>query len=194
MYMGETVSSLRSQHLCRRLLRLLRPVFRSTRHSVSYTTLLGNQYQFYHEINIRSAMTHQIHSTSDQMIPHTRTILTSSPSHQNHRVLLHIMPLSRNIARNHSPCTQTYSRCFSFCRIGFLGLCDSDFEADSLQLWGVDIAEGWRHSFSCALLFTTALDMSAALRDREVFTYACDLVVCSKWGGCCGEVALEGGN
>jgi hypothetical protein len=80
--------------------------------------------------------THQIHSPPNQMIPHTRTILTPSTPNQHHRMLLHIMSLSRNITRHHPPGTQPHPRCLPLCGIGFLGFCDPYFEADAFEFGG----------------------------------------------------------
>jgi hypothetical protein len=51
----------------------------------------------------RRSRTHQIHSPPDQMISHTRTILTPTPSNQHHRMLLHIMSFPRNVTSNNPP-------------------------------------------------------------------------------------------
>ena len=91
------------------------------------------------------------------MVPHTRTILTPSPSHQYHRMLLYIVTLSRNITRHDPPRAKSYSRRLPFCRIGFLGLRDTDFDADAFELGGVDVAEGGRDGFSCSLGDAAAL-------------------------------------
>ncbi len=114
-------------------LRLLRPIFRSTRRSISNTSLNASQSSFRNLSLIEHSFskTYQIHSPSDQMISHTRTILTPATSHQYHGMLLHIVSLARNITRHYSPCAQPHSGGFPFCGIGFLGLRDTDFEADT---------------------------------------------------------------
>jgi hypothetical protein len=102
-------------------------------------------------------ITHQIQGPPNQMIPHTRTILTSPASDKYYTMLLDIMPFTRYIRRNNSPRTQPHSRRFPFCRIGFLGLRDPDFQTHAFELWSIDIAERWRDGFSYALLFPAAL-------------------------------------
>lgn len=91
------------------------------------------------------------------MIPHTRAILTPAPSNQDHRMLLYIMSLPRNITRHDPPRTKPHSRCFPFCRIGLLGFRDADFDADAFELGGVDVAEGWGDGFSSSLGDAAAL-------------------------------------
>lgn len=115
------------------------------------------------------ARTYQIHSPSNQMVSHTRTILTPTASDQNHRMLLHIMSLSGDITRHHPPRAQPHSCRFPFCRIGFLGLGKADFEADPFQFRGVDIAERGGDGFPRALSYT------AALFHYQYIHFACEL-------------------
>jgi len=57
--------------------------------------------------------THQIQRPPNQMILHPRTILRPPTPDHNHRMLLHIMPLTRNIRRDNFPRTQTHTRDFA---------------------------------------------------------------------------------
>lgn len=91
------------------------------------------------------------------MISHPWTILTSPSSNKHHRMLLHIMTLSRNITRNHSASTQSNSRRLPFCGIGLLGLGDPNFQTDAFQFGGEHVAEGGRDGFTCALSFSASL-------------------------------------
>ena len=83
--------------------------------------------------------THQIHGASDQMIPHTRTILTPSPTNKHYTMLLNIVTLPRNIARNNSAGTQSHPCCLSLCRIWLLWLGDPNLDTDAFERWCVHI-------------------------------------------------------
>lgn len=120
----------------------------------------------------KNKSTHQISRSSDQMISHTRTILTPPSSNQYHTMLLHIMSFARNITRNHSPCTQSNSGRFTFCRVRFLWFGDSDFQCYALQCWSLDCWQSRGNGFTHGLRSTTA---------------ATDLVVCCSVGGGWGE-------
>lgn len=110
------------------------------------------------------------------MIPHTGTILTPAPSNQHHRMLLHIMPLSRNITRYNPPGAKPHSCCFPFCRVRFLGFGDADFETDTFEFGGVDVAESWGDGFTCSLGDAASLLTDQNLRFNQV------LGVRGSWG------------
>jgi hypothetical protein len=75
--------------------------------------------------------THQIKRTANQMISHTRTILTSATTHKHDAVLLDIVALAGNIGRDTLSCREPHTSCFSLARVGLLGTCNTDFEADA---------------------------------------------------------------
>lgn len=91
------------------------------------------------------------------MIPHSRTILTSAASNQYYAMLLNIMSLATYICRDHTPCAQSYTRSFTFCRVGLFRLRDAHFEADAFQMWTFFGAEGWTGGVSRPLLFAASL-------------------------------------
>ena len=66
-------------------------------------------------------------------------------------MLLYIMALSGDIAVDHSPRTQSDSGRLALGRVGLLGLRDTDFQADALELWGARGRHGWRGLLTCAL-------------------------------------------
>ena len=108
--------------------------------------------------------TYQIHSTTNQMVLHTRTILSSSATNKNNTMLLDIVTyptsssqslsqftwagignakgkksrrehtLPRNISRNNLPTTQPNSRRLPLPRIRLLGLRNPRFQANTLHL------------------------------------------------------------
>lgn len=85
------------------------------------------------------------------MIPHTRTILTSSASHQNHTVLLNVVALTRDIRRDMSAGTQAHTRRLSLAGVGFLGSLDTNFEADALLLRALRVRQGGGRVMASAL-------------------------------------------
>jgi len=80
----------------------------------------------------------EIHGTSDQVVLHTRTILRSASSDQHHRMLLYVVPFSRNVCRNDRPTAQSYSSNFPLSRVWLLRLCSSHAQAHAFHLRSVD--------------------------------------------------------
>ena len=95
------------------------------------------------------------------MIPHTRTILTPPSSHKHHTMLLYIVALTGDIRRHRPARTQLDPRGLSLCRIRLFGFRDADFDADALQSWSQDIAEGRGDGVTGALRFSAALRYSS---------------------------------
>jgi hypothetical protein len=92
-------------------------------------------------------------------------------------MLLHIMPLTRNIRRDDFSTAQSYSGDFALAGIGLLGLRGADSQTHAFHLRTVD--ERWRCGFARTLLGAAAAE---------------DLVVCCFEGGYGGEGAAgEGG-
>jgi len=106
----------------------------------------------------KNCNTHQIHSPPDQMIPHTRTILTPSSSDQDYTMLLYIMPFPWYVCCNHPSSTQSYSGRFPLGRIGFLGFGDPNFQTYTFELRCINIAESGGNSFASFLLRSASLD------------------------------------
>jgi len=71
--------------------------------------------------------TPQITHSPNKMIPHTRTILTPTPSHHHHRMLLHIVSDPGYVRANDSSTRQPHFSCFALARVRFLGFGDTDF-------------------------------------------------------------------
>lgn len=90
-----TFRTLKRPFLRLRSLGLLRAVFRATGDPVSDTTLSAISR---HLLPNYESATHQIQSPSHKMILHPRTILRTSSSHHDHRMLLHIMPYHHQLA------------------------------------------------------------------------------------------------
>jgi hypothetical protein len=88
------------------------------------------------------------------MIPHTRTILTSSPSHQHDAVLLDIVTLTRYVRRDHPSAGQPYTSRLPLAGVGLLRSGYADFETDTLLLRRAGLCEGGRDgvtgAFACA--------------------------------------------
>ena len=78
-------------------------------------------------------------------------------------MLLHIMSLSRNIGSNNPPRAKLHPRSLPFCRIGLLRFRDADFDADALQSWSQDIAEGRGDGVTGALRFSAALSIQVRI-------------------------------
>lgn len=68
------------------------------------------------------------------MIPHTGTILTSTPSHQHDAVLLHIVTLTGDVRGNDLAIRQADLGRLALTRVGFLGFCDAHFQAHAFHL------------------------------------------------------------
>lgn len=95
--------------------------------------------------------THQIKSPPDQMIPHTRTVLTPPAPHQHHAVLLYIMPFSGNIGRNDLPTGQTDFSGLALARIRLFGLRDAHFQTHPFHLGTLFGCQGGRHGVASFL-------------------------------------------
>jgi Sec7-like guanine-nucleotide exchange factor len=117
-------------------LRLLRAILRASRDTVANTTLQEPLAPA--KASLTNRYTHQIKSASNQMILHTRTILTPASAHQHNRMLLHIMSLARNISRNNFPTAQSDPRNFALAGIRFLGLRGSHSQTHAFHFGAVD--------------------------------------------------------
>lgn len=106
------------------------------------------------------------------MISHSRTILRPSTPDNNNTVLLHVVPLPRNITRHYPARAQPHPTRLPLARIRLLGPRDADFEADTFH--GGAVYEGWRG------LFAQGLRLAAAAED---------LVECCMRGWCGGKCA-----
>jgi len=115
--------------------------------------------------------TTQIQSSSNKMIPHTRTILCTSTSHQHNTMLLNIVSLARNIRRNNSSSGKLHTSGFSLTRVGLLGSNNTNTETDTLQSGTICVGQSRRDSVACALAFSDTAEY---------------LVQCS-WASCCGS-------
>lgn len=91
------------------------------------------------------------------MIPHTRTILTSTAADENDGVLLDVVALAGNVRGNHTTAGQTHTGRLALARIGLLGAGDADFEAHAFLLRAYRIGKGRGDGVACALRFTTSL-------------------------------------
>lgn len=101
--------------------------------------------------------TYQVERATNQVVPHTGTILTASTTNEHNAVLLNVVALTGNVSRNHTSCRQSHTRRFSLARVRLLGPRDSDLEADSLLERGLSLGKGWRHGVSRLLSFSAAL-------------------------------------
>jgi hypothetical protein len=135
-------------------LRLLRAILRASRDTVANTTLQKPLAPA--KASLANRYTHQIKSASNQMILHTRTILTPASPHQHNRMLLHIMSLTRNISRNNLATAQSDPRNFALARIRFLGFRGSHAQTHAFHFGAVD--ERWRCGFARALLGSAAAE------------------------------------
>lgn len=97
---------------------------------------------------------YQIHSTSNKLVPHTGTILGTTTTNQDNRVLLHIVAYAQRMLVVALPCvypssehtftwdvcphqlsiTQPHPSNLALTRVGLLGLRNSDLDADALHL------------------------------------------------------------
>ena len=73
--------------------------------------------------------------------PDTRKILSTTPSDEDHTVLLEIVPLSLDVRLQRLAVRQLDTRNFTFRRVGFLRFGDEYLGADALFLWR--IVEKW---------------------------------------------------
>lgn len=134
--------------------------------------------------------TTQIHGPSHQMVSHTGTILTPASANQHDTVLLHVMTLSWNIRCDDSASTETYTCGFALGRIRLLGLCDTNLEADTLQLCGVNGRECRGNGVAGTLRFAAPLCiLVAGCRMLAWGTYAHDLHEGGLWSRCAGELS-----
>ena len=70
----------------------------------------------------------------EKYLPNTRKILSTSTTDKHHRVLLQIVALAGNIAKNALSRRQLDARNLSLGRVRFLGLHRLDFDAYTLAL------------------------------------------------------------
>ena len=146
------VTSQRHLYCCS--LWLLRPVFTPTPDSIGNTSLSTrlalDRFQC-HKHRRGHCSTHQIQRAPNQMIPHTGTILTPTPSHHHHTVLLHVMTLPRNIRADHLARRQSDFRRLALSRIRLFGLGDADFEADAFDAGPLLVRHGGRDGAAARL-------------------------------------------
>lgn len=109
------------------------------------------------------------------MIPYPGTILRPAPPDQHHAVLLHIVPLSGYVRRDHAPGAQPYPARLAFPGVGLLGLGNADLQADALHRGVVDERRGG--------LLAERLRLAA---------FSDDLHECCAWAGGAGECAVVG--
>lgn len=102
--------------------------------------------------------TGQIHSTSDQMVLHTRQILGSAASDINDRVFLAVVSDTWDVCRHHLAVGQSHSCSFSLCWIWFLWLENHDSQDHTLLDW--TIFQMWRLGWS-----VLSCDQSTSLSD-----------------------------
>lgn len=134
-------------------------------------------YRLYEErkattVNMNS--THQIKSPPDKMIPHTRTILTPPAPHEHHAVLLHIMPLTRNVRGDDFAVGQADFGGLALARVGLFRLRDAHFQTHAFHLGPLLRRKGRRHGVPGFL---------------GVSTLRADLVQCHAAAWCRGEGA-----
>lgn len=146
--------SLFSLNQCLSSLGLLGPIFASTCCSTRYTA--------------------QIKSPPDKMIPHTRTILTPPAPHEHHAVLLHIMPLTRNVRGDDFAVGQADFGGLALARVGLFRLRDAHFQTHAFHLGPLLRRKGRRHGVPGFL---------------GVSTLRADLVQCHAAAWCRGEGA-----
>jgi len=78
--------------------------------------------------------TSEIEGAADDLVLHTRKILGSSSSDQNHTVFLQVVPFSGDVRHARLARRQLYSSDFPLPRVGLLGSCSEHLRADSFEL------------------------------------------------------------
>lgn len=121
---------------------------------------------------------YQVQSASNQMIPHTGTILRPAAPHEHHAVLLDVVPLAGDVGRDDGARRELDTRRLALARVGLLGPDDADAEADALERGAVRVGEGRGDGVAGALALADAAE---------------DLVEGCLRGGRRGECAEEGG-
>lgn len=102
--------------------------------------------------------TAQIQSSSNQMIPHTRTILRPAAPHQHHAVLLDVVPLAGDVRRDDGPRRELDTRRLALSGIGLLGPHDADTETHALERGAVRVGEGRGDGVASALALADAAE------------------------------------
>jgi hypothetical protein len=111
----------------------------------------------FHSFRCEKIYTYQIQRSTDEMIPHTGTILTTSSAHQHHAVLLDVVALAGDIGGDRTSGRQPHTGGLALARVGLLGPRDADLEADSLPLRGKDLGQGGGDGVAGSLGFPAAL-------------------------------------
>lgn len=117
-------------------LRLLRSILGATGSTTSNTTLSITISHLPANRNLlkrKETSTYQIHSTTNQVILHTRTIRSTTPTNLDHTVLLDIVSLAGDDGGNDLARTQPYTGRLALARIGLLGLCDAGLQTHALH-------------------------------------------------------------
>ena len=107
---------------------------------------------------METTLTYQIKCAPNQMVSHTRTVLTPSSAHENDTVLLDVVALAGDVRRHHTTSREPHTRRLALSGIGFLRPRDADLEADALLGRGRQFGQSGRGSVSGALWFSAALE------------------------------------
>lgn len=86
--------------------------------------------------------THQIKSTSNKVISHTRTILGPSTAHKNHAVLLYIVSFAGDVRGHDLSVGQAHLGRLALAGVGLLGFRNAHFETHAFHLGTILGSEG----------------------------------------------------
>lgn len=137
-----------------RIPRLLLP----RRRSLTDRGLLGLLGAVFTPASLPARHAAQVQRPPNQMIPHTRTILTAAASDQHDGMLLDVVPLAGDVRRDRPSGRQPDSGRLALARVGLLGARDADLEADALALRGEDLREGRGDGVAGSLGFAAAAE------------------------------------
>lgn len=109
----------------------------------------------------------QIQRTTHQLVPHTGTILGTSTTHKHDTVLLDVVALAGDVRRDGLARSQAHTCSFSFSRVGLLGSCNTDFDADAFALGVLVVGQGGGDGMASSAIFTAALMLHVSIAVRR---------------------------
>ena len=92
------------------------------------------------------------------MISHTRTILRSAATDENHTVLRDVVALAGDVGRDDLAGRKTDTSSLALARVGLLGTLDADLDAHALERGRPDRGQSGGDGVAGALGFTAALE------------------------------------
>lgn len=106
---------------------------------------------------MKGRRTHQIEGSTDQMVPHTGTILTPASPHQDDAVLLDVVALTGDVRRDDLAGREPDTRRLALARVGLLGPRDAHLHAHALHEGALLLCEGGGDGVPGLLALSAAL-------------------------------------